>query len=63
MALSNSLAEIFRSAAAVKLIGVLALALMLDGCDNCGDWFGIPKSQAGSLDACHKQAPPPRGPS
>jgi len=52
--------ELFRAAAAGKWLGVLALALMLCGCDNCGDWFGISKSQAIGPDACRKQAPPPQ---
>jgi hypothetical protein len=49
-----------RGATAGKWLGVIALALMLGGCDNCGDWFGIPKGRAAGLDACHKQAPPPQ---
>ncbi len=27
------------------ILGALALALLLGGCDKCGDWFGISKSQ------------------
>jgi hypothetical protein len=27
------------------ILGVVALALLLGGCDKCGDWFGISKSQ------------------
>jgi hypothetical protein len=60
MAWSKSVPEVFCSAAAAKLSGVLALALMLGGCDRCGDWFGIPKSQGSGLDACHKEAPSPQ---
>jgi hypothetical protein len=49
-----------RAGAGGKLLGVLALAVMLCGCDNCGDWLGIPKSQGVGLDACRKQAPSPQ---
>jgi hypothetical protein len=41
-----------------RLLGILALALMLGGCDNCGDWFGVPKGQGTSLDACRKGPAP-----
>jgi hypothetical protein len=57
---AKSRLELIRTAAAGKWLGVLALALMLGGCDNCGDWFGISKSQTAAPDACRKQAPPPQ---
>ena len=60
MALPKSRTDLVRTAATRKWLGVLVLALMLGGCDNCGDWFGVPKRQAPGLDACRKQAPSPQ---
>jgi hypothetical protein len=41
-------------------LAALALALFLSGCDKCGDWFGISRSQlGGGLEACKDTAPQP----
>ena len=40
---------------------VLALGVLLAGCDKCGNWFGIFKFAApGSVDACRTPPPPPQ---
>jgi hypothetical protein len=39
-------------------LAVVAVALLLGGCDKCGDWFGISKSQAAAgLESCRDTAP------
>jgi len=36
-------------------LSVLALTLLLTGCDKCGNWFSAPTSV--SLDACRNTVP------
>ena len=40
----------------LRLAGMLAFALLLAGCDNCGDWV----SPMGGSQACRQQAPRPQ---
>jgi hypothetical protein len=41
---------------ACRLAGMLAFALLLGGCDSCGDWI----SPMGGSQACRQQAPRPQ---
>jgi hypothetical protein len=38
------------------MLAVMGLGLLLAGCDKCGDWFGISRSQAG-LASCRDVGP------
>jgi hypothetical protein len=42
---------------ACRLVGVLAFALLLAGCDNCGNWIS---PMGSSSQACRQQAPQPQ---
>jgi hypothetical protein len=42
-----------------RLISVIALALLLAGCDKCGNWFFSAQPPFG-LDACRNTAPRPQ---
>ena len=41
---------------ACRLAGMMAIALLLAGCDNCGDWV----SPMGGVHVCRQQAPRPQ---
>jgi hypothetical protein len=42
---------------ACHLAGVMAFALLLAGCDNCGNWIS---PMGGSSQVCRQQAPQPQ---
>jgi hypothetical protein len=41
------------------MLAVIALALLVGGCDKCGDWFGISRGQSeGGLQSCRDTPAP-----
>jgi hypothetical protein len=45
--------------ATARVMSVIALALLLAGCDKCGNWFFGLQAPAG-LDACRNTTPKPQ---